>query len=206
MRSRLTVFLAFLVCFFAAADPGHADRKQIAPVPQSGEQIRSELGLSGSSGWMLVDLDTGEVLDQSNADRGFAPASVAKLPTAAFALDALGPDHRFTTEIVGTGPVVNGRLQGDLILKGGGDPELDTDALMPMVTRLREQGITGIDGRFGVDATALPQIAEIEPPGKRKRPVPRARHARPSSFVRSTETRPSCRGRRSASHEARRPL
>ena len=162
MRSTVAVFLAFLVCFVSAADPGYAKKKQIAPVPQSGEKIRSDYGLSGQSGWMLIDLDTGEVLDQSNADQAFAPASVAKLPTAAFALDALGPDHRFTTEIVGTGPIVNGRLQGDLVLKGGGDPELDTDALMPMVNRLREQGITGIDGKFGVDATALPQIPEIE--------------------------------------------
>lgn len=162
MRSTITAVFALLVCLLSAGDVVGAGKKSIGTVPQSGEQILSDYGLSGHSGWMLVDLETGAILDQSNADRAFAPASVAKLPTAAFALDALGPDHRFTTEVVGTGPVVDGRLKGDLILKGGGDPELDTDALMPLVTQLREQGITGIDGSFGVDATALPQVAEIE--------------------------------------------
>ena len=63
MRSTVAVFLAFLVCFVSAADPGYAKKKQIAPVPQSGEKIRSDYGLSGQSGWMLIDLDTGDVIE-----------------------------------------------------------------------------------------------------------------------------------------------
>ena len=162
MLRTLTFCLAMVLSVAIASDPAFAQRKKIAPVVQSGSQIRSELGLTGRSGWMLVDLDTGKVLDRKNADNGFAPASVAKLPTAAFALDAMGPDHRFVTSLVGTGPVSGARLKGDLILKGSGDPELDTDALMPMIQRLTQQGVRGIDGRFGVDASALPQVQEIE--------------------------------------------
>src|SRR5690625_2221736 len=48
---------------------------------------------SGISGWLAVDLDSGEVIDASHEDVAFVPASVAKLPTAAFALHALGADH-----------------------------------------------------------------------------------------------------------------
>lgn len=132
------------------------------PTPKSGDQLRAELGLTGQSGWILVDLDTGAVLDQSNADRAFAPASVAKLPTAAFALDALGPDYRFETRLLATGPVQGGMIQGDLILAGGGDPELDTDALLPLAARLAQSGVRGVTGRLVADGTALTQVPEIE--------------------------------------------
>lgn len=132
------------------------------PEPKSGGQLRSELGLSGVSGWMLIDLATGEILDASNADRGFAPASVAKLPTAAFALDALGPDHRFETRVLTTGAVRGGRVEGDLILHGGGNPELDSDALLPLAQQLARRGVRTVQGRFLADGSALPQVPEIE--------------------------------------------
>lgn len=156
------VILGFLA---ALALGGVAAAKQIAPaaLPQTGEQLQRATSLSGTSGWMLVDLDSGEVLDAGNADRGFVPASVAKLPTAAFALDALGPAHRFRTALLGTGGVAGGRLAGDLYLRGGGDPELDTDALAVLVDRLGGAGLREARGRFFVDGAALPQLPEIEP-------------------------------------------
>ena len=162
MLRTMTFGLGLALAVGMTASTANAQRKQIAPVIQSGSQIRAELGLTGRSGWMLVDLDTGKVLDRKNADTGFAPASVAKLPTAAFALDAMGPDYRFTTSLVATGAISGDRLNGDLILKGGGDPELDTDALMPMIQRLTSRGVRRIEGRFGIDASALPQMQEIE--------------------------------------------
>lgn len=116
---------------------------------------------SGTSGWLVVDLDTGQVIDSAEADLGFVPASVAKLPTAAFALHALGPDHRFQTRLLATGPIQNGRLKGDLVLQGGGDPELDTDALLPLVQQLAATGLRSIEGRFLADGSALPQQREI---------------------------------------------
>lgn len=134
----------------------------LLPSPQSGADIRSELGLSGHSGWMVVDIDTGEVVDSTSADRPFVPASVAKLPTAAFALDAMGPKHRFETRLLATGPVKGGQVGGDLVLSGGGDPELDTDALATMSAALVSGGIRGVNGRFLVDGSALVQVHEID--------------------------------------------
>jgi serine-type D-Ala-D-Ala carboxypeptidase/endopeptidase (penicillin-binding protein 4) len=116
---------------------------------------------SGVSGWMAVDLDTGQVLDQWNADTAFAPASVAKLPTAAFALDMLGAGHRFRTRVLATGPVRNGEVLGDLVLQGGGDPELDTDALLPLAGKLAESGVRSVTGGLVADGSALPQVSEI---------------------------------------------
>jgi D-alanyl-D-alanine carboxypeptidase/D-alanyl-D-alanine-endopeptidase (penicillin-binding protein 4) len=155
------VFLALVAAAFACGVAGLAPAKQLAPRLQSGEAMRAALALTGVSGWMAVDLDTGAVIDQGNAARPFAPASVAKLPTAAFALDALGPGYRFETRVLADGPVRGGFVQGNLILQGGGDPELDTDALLPLVTALKAHGVAGATGAFLVDGTALPQVQEI---------------------------------------------
>lgn len=161
---RALLFLAagLTACTVTGAVPGEAvGASKMKSV--SGSEIRTKLGLTGSSGWILLDLDTGAVIDAQNADRPFVPASVAKLPTAAFALDALGPAHRFETRIRATGKVVDGRVKGDLVLEGGGDPELDTKALAAIAAMLKKNGVTGIDGRFLADGTALPEVPVIEP-------------------------------------------
>ncbi len=159
MRLGRRLFLALGAAAFACALAGPAAAKQL-PKPKAGEEIRAALGPTGISGWMAVDLDSGAIIDQGNPGYPFAPASVAKLPTAAFALDALGPDHRFETRVLAGGPVRQGRIEGALILQGGGDPELDTDALVPLVAELGASGITGARG-FLVDGTGLPQVSEI---------------------------------------------
>ena len=156
---RLVLGLGAVALALVLAGQGAAE--QLAPQPQSGEAIRAGIGLTGVSGWMAVDLDTGAVVDEGNAALPFVPASVAKLPTAAFALDALGADHRFETRLLAGGPVRDGRIRGDLILQGGGDPELDTDALPPLVAALKARGIAGADGALLADGTALPQVSEI---------------------------------------------
>ncbi len=129
----------------------------------AGQAVAERLAPSGQSGWLVSDLATGAPLEAHRADIGFAPASVAKLPTALFALDRLGPAHRFVTEIVATGPLEQGRVRGDLVLLGGGDPELDTDGLGQIVEALAGQRITGIDGRFLVVDTAAVQVPLIDP-------------------------------------------
>jgi D-alanyl-D-alanine carboxypeptidase/D-alanyl-D-alanine-endopeptidase (penicillin-binding protein 4) len=70
----------------------------------------------GFAGIHVVELASGKTIYRRNEDRLFLPASNAKLFTTALALLRLGPDHRFTTQIVREG--------GDLVLSGGGDPSL----------------------------------------------------------------------------------
>ena len=73
-------------------------------------------------GLLAVDLKTGEVRHELNADKLFAPASVTKCFSVATALDALGADYRFETPIVRRGEINDkGELQGDLILIASGD-------------------------------------------------------------------------------------
>jgi D-alanyl-D-alanine carboxypeptidase/D-alanyl-D-alanine-endopeptidase (penicillin-binding protein 4) len=79
----------------------------------------------GEWGLLVVDALTGETLYQKNADKYFVPASNMKLLTTALALDTLGPDYRFRTTIETNGTIsADGKLSGDLVLVGRGDPNL----------------------------------------------------------------------------------
>ena len=112
-------------------------------------------------GYLLVDLASGRELASLHPDVPLIPASTTKLATAIVALDALGPESRFRTELRATGPVRNGVLEGDLILLGGGDPALDVADLLELAVRLSTAGIHEVHGRFVIDDTALPRWPEI---------------------------------------------
>ncbi len=87
---------------------------------------RSRMG-SAFVGMRVVALRDGRVLYERNQDRLFAPASNTKLFTTALALSTLGPEYRFTTKIVVEQPVdAAGRLRGNLVFIGSGDPSMST--------------------------------------------------------------------------------
>ncbi len=114
-------------------------------------------------GYLIVDLDRGIPLVEHNADRDHIPASAAKLVTAVAALDILGPEYRYRTELLANGAIDEGILEGDLILKGGGDPLLDIPDLLMLVAELADRGVRKITGRLVIDDTLLPTTTEIEP-------------------------------------------
>jgi PBP4 family serine-type D-alanyl-D-alanine carboxypeptidase len=72
----------------------------------------------------VYSLDTRRSLYAVNADKLFVPGSTTKLLTMGTALDQLGADHRFRTPVYRTGPIVDGTLDGDLVLVASGDPNL----------------------------------------------------------------------------------
>lgn len=109
-------------------------------------------------------VDSGEALLQLNANKSLAPASGLKLFTSAVALETLGPDFQFETSLYQSGMISKGgRLLGNLIIQGSGDPTLgsgeiaDTlplEALMQnWVEIIENAGITQIDGSILSDGT-----------------------------------------------------
>ena len=129
----------------------------------SPDALVADARLGGAVGFAVADLSTGEVLEEAEAARGLPPASVAKAVTALYALDALGPGHRFTTRVLAAGPLRDGAVQGDLILAGGGDPTLDTDGLAELAQGLKAAGVREVRGRFRVWGGALPFERVIDP-------------------------------------------
>ena len=125
------------------------------------EALVAAAKLGGDVGFCLADAATGRVLEAYHADDPLPPASTAKTITTLFALERLGAGHRFATRVLATGPVQGGVVQGDLILAGSGDPELDTDDLGDLAARLAGAGVKGCAGGFYVWAGALPLVPEI---------------------------------------------
>ena len=128
---------------------------------RSPEALIAEAALGGEVAF-AVAVD-GQVVEGRGAGLPLPPASTAKALTALYALRALGPGHRFTTRLLATGPVRDGQLEGDLILAGGGDPDLDTDDLAEMASALKAAGVRAVSGRFLVWGGALPTVPTIDP-------------------------------------------
>jgi len=94
-----------------------------------------------------------------NATTPRNPASAMKLVTTAAALQLLGPQHRWQTRALVHGNVHGNTLEGDLILKGGGDPWLVIERFWLLAKQLRDRGITHIRGDLVVDDTLFDRQA-----------------------------------------------
>lgn len=111
----------------------------------------------------VVNLRTGTALYSRNANQNFVPASNVKLLTTAAGLEQLGPDYRYETPLYVDGPVENGTLKGNLIVRGAGDPTLGgheqrddpTQVFRRWADSLRAQGITHVAGNVVGDASRL---------------------------------------------------
>lgn len=132
-----------------------------ALIPSAGDLVDAA-NLGGRVSFAVADAGTGEILESRAPLLPQPPASTAKALTTLYGLDALGPDFRFATRLVATGPLVDGRLEGDLILAGGGDPTLDTDALGDMAAALKEAGLREITGTFRIWTGTLPEVREVD--------------------------------------------
>jgi len=106
-------------------------------------------------GIYIASLENPKVIYKLNEHRIFVPASNQKLYTTAAALHKLGPDFRYQTKFFAKGTLSKGILQGDLIIKGAGDPTLSgrfhesKDILAEIkawADSLKEKGITKIEG------------------------------------------------------------
>ena len=132
------------------------------PVIKSAKSLIAEAKLGGKIGFVVADAKTGLVLEAHNPLLAQPPASVTKTITALYALDSLGSGYRFKTRLLATGPISNGRLKGDLVLVGGGDPTLTTDDLAKMAAALKRAGVREVTGKFRVNAAALPLVKSID--------------------------------------------
>ncbi len=140
----------FLVALLAVAQSAAGAPESDLPLP-----IRSVLNLrqvpDDTLSIHVIDLDSGETLLGWNDDVSRNPASTMKLVTTLVALDVLGPSYRWQTDVYALGDIVDGRLDGDLLLKGHGDPYLVTERVWKMLRIINQAGIREVSGDLLLD-------------------------------------------------------
>jgi serine-type D-Ala-D-Ala carboxypeptidase/endopeptidase (penicillin-binding protein 4) len=116
-------------------------------------------------GILVVDAERGDTIVSHNAAKLFMPASNMKIITGAVALAQLGPDYRFRTTLLASGPIVEGKLRGDLVIVGRGDPtasdHMRGDAMLAMLEiadSIAARGIARIEGRIRAEGDAFPGV------------------------------------------------
>lgn len=153
------VLAAALSASLPAQEPTHT------VLPAAVERVVRGHALSPESFALVVqELGSEEPMLQHNATVPLNPASTIKLLTTYAALDVLGPAHTWQTELYALGPVTDGVLQGDLLLKGSGDPFLVEDQLRNMLKALRRTGIERIEGNLILDGSFFDASVTAEQP------------------------------------------
>lgn len=104
---------------------------------------------------VVQPVDTKAPLLAHNAQQGMNPASVMKLVTTYAALDLLGPAHTWKTTALADAAPANGKLAGNLYLKGGGDPKFAIEHFWALLRQLRVRGVTEIAGDVIIDRGAF---------------------------------------------------
>jgi serine-type D-Ala-D-Ala carboxypeptidase/endopeptidase (penicillin-binding protein 4) len=142
--------LIILLCFLATILP---QTQPVFAVDNLGQQLNQLLNedpdLQGAiAGVSIRNATNGEVIFDHLGDVRLRPASNMKLFTAAAALSVLGENYTFKTEVLMDGIIKNKTLQGNLYLKGKGDPTLLKEDFDKMAGELKTMGIQKITGHL----------------------------------------------------------
>lgn len=140
--------LGFLL--FSVHGVGMAASSSTLPAPVQAALKQANIPAS-HIGIFVQPVDSNRPALAYGADRSLNPASVMKLLTTFAGLELLGPAYSWKTEIYANGPVVDGKLKGDLIFKGYGDPELTVERFWLMLRELRQRGVRDIQGDLILD-------------------------------------------------------
>jgi len=100
---------------------------------------------------VVQEAGTGRTSLSLHAAEAMNPASTMKLFTTLAALELLGPAYQWKTEAYASGALRDGVLEGDLVLKGYGDPRLDYESFWMLLRALRGKGLREIRGDLVLD-------------------------------------------------------
>src|SRR4051812_41523036 len=102
-------------------------------------------------GYAVVDLQSGLELTSREPDQRMNLASNAKLLTSMAALSALGGGFRWRTTVLSAPPDDTGKVEGDLYLRGRGDPTLSIAAMKQLAADVAARGVRTVEGKLVVD-------------------------------------------------------
>jgi D-alanyl-D-alanine carboxypeptidase/D-alanyl-D-alanine-endopeptidase (penicillin-binding protein 4) len=122
--------------------------------PATLDQLLADPALRGATVSLTVrDVRSGDTLYQHNPSTRLVPASNLKLLTTAAAMDVLGPQYRFATQLLSDGSRQGDRLTGNLYLRGLGDPTIQYADYQALAAQLASQGVRQVQGDLVFDDT-----------------------------------------------------
>ncbi|MDF0606953.1 D-alanyl-D-alanine carboxypeptidase/D-alanyl-D-alanine-endopeptidase [Neisseriaceae bacterium TC5R-5] len=143
-------FVGLALCALLSACGSMQPPQAINPI----DTVLADPGLTGATASVMVrDASNGQVLYQHNGDTRLIPASSMKVITAAAALETLGQDYRFVTQLLSDAAVQQGHLSGNLYLRGTGDPSMQAADYQALAAQVAAKGIRVIDGNLILDDT-----------------------------------------------------
>jgi serine-type D-Ala-D-Ala carboxypeptidase/endopeptidase (penicillin-binding protein 4) len=150
----LFISSAITIAVYAQSHPIPALQKAVKALVDDPQLAHASIGL------YVTDAATGKAVYQHNGQLGLSPASCQKIITAVSALEILGPGWRYKTALGYKGRVVDGVLNGDLVLQASGDPSLGSwrwagtsrmQVLKIIASGLQQRGIKKITGNIYID-------------------------------------------------------
>ena len=147
MRKICFVIYSLILALSLLAVPtsAKANTLPLDPIVYKNYNPKSSFGIS------IRDYQTGKILYAVNGDIPRSPASSLKLLTGAAALHTLGINYRFTTNLYYDGTITNGVLNGDIYVKGTGDPTFQYSDFNNFAKQLKSIGINHVNGYVRAD-------------------------------------------------------
>ncbi len=156
--SPLPLLLAVLATLLLHAVTARAQQEERLPAPVA-RALKAANVPASAVAVLVQEVDARMPRTSFNATQPMNPASVMKLVTTYAALELLGPAYTWKTEVYALGPLNNGVLEGDLALKGYGDPRLGFEQFWLLLRQLRARGLREIQGDLLLDRSHFEAVS-----------------------------------------------
>lgn len=117
--------------------------------------LTQQLPEGSSVGFIAKNINQNQIIADYNGSTFMLPASTQKVFTAVAAKLALGDQFQFETALLSNGKIQNGNLDGHLIVRFTGDPDLTSGQLYSLLAELKKQGINKINGDLVLDTSVF---------------------------------------------------
>jgi D-alanyl-D-alanine carboxypeptidase/D-alanyl-D-alanine-endopeptidase (penicillin-binding protein 4) len=122
---------------------------------RAGELQHLAMSHLGADQGVHVETENGTILVAQHQARPVHPASVTKVATTLALLESLGDRHRFETTFLRSGPIIEGSLHGDLVVRATGDPFFTFENAFLMLRRLHQLGLREVTGTIRVEGPLI---------------------------------------------------